>query len=156
MQINSRLFGTIDIEDGKIIDFPNGIIGFEDYHKFALIFDSEKESSASIMWLQSLDEPELAFPVVDPMHIHADYNPVVEDEWLEPIGGICKPEDVFVLVILTVPSDLTAMTANLKAPVIINTDTRKGSQIIVNNEDYSVRYNVYDYVQSLKKEEGKC
>ena len=71
-------------------------------------------------------------------------------------GGIDKPEDVFVLVVLTVPSDLTKMTANLKAPLVINTDTRKGCQIIVNNEEYQVRYNVYDYVQSLKKEEGKC
>ena len=75
---------------------------------------------------------------------------------LESIGGIDKPEDVFVLVVLTVPSDLTKMTANLKAPLVINTDTRKGCQIIVNNEEYQVRYNVYDYVQSLKKEEGKC
>lgn len=108
------------------------------------------------MWLQSMEEPELAFPVADPTHICSGYNPVVEDELLESIGGIDKPEDVFVLVVLTVPSDLTKMTANLKAPLVINTDTRKGCQIIVNNEEYQVRYNVYDYVQSLKKEEGKC
>ena len=142
MQINSRLFGEIDIEDDKIIDFKNGIIGFEEYHKYALIFDAEKESSKSIMWLQSMEEPELAFPVADPTHIYSGYNPVVEDEWLESIGGIDKPEDVFVLVVLTVPSDLTKMTANLKAPLVINTDTRKGCQIIVNNEGYQVRYNV--------------
>lgn len=156
MQINSRLFGEIDVEDDKVIDFKNGIIGFEEHHKYALIFDAEKESSKSIMWLQSMEEPELAFPVADPTHIFSGYNPVVEDELLESIGGIDKPEDVFVLVVLTVPSDLTKMTANLKAPLVINTDTRKGCQIIVNNEEYQVRYNVYDYVQSLKKEEGKC
>ena len=155
MQINSRLFGEIDVEDDKVIDFKNGIIGFEEHHKYALIFDAEKESSKSIMWLQSMEEPELAFPVADPTHICNGYNPVVEDELLESIGGIDKPEDVFVLVVLTVPSDLTKMTANLKAPLVINTDTRKGCQIIVNNEEYQVRYNVYDYVQSLKKEEGK-
>ena len=103
-----------------------------------------------------MEEPELVFPVADPTHICNGYNPVVEDELLESIGGIDKPEDVFVLVVLTVPSDLTKMTANLKAPLVINTDTRKGCQIIVNNEEYQVRYNVYDYVQSLKKEEGKC
>lgn len=152
MQINSRLFGKIDVEDDKVIDFKNGIIGFEEHHKYALIFDAEKESSKSIMWLQSMEEPELAFPVADPTHICNGYNPVVEDELLESIGGIDKPEDVFVLVVLTVPSDLTKMTANLKAPLVINTDTRKGCQIIVNNEEYQVRYNVYDYVQSLKKE----
>ena len=57
MQINSRLFGKIDIEDDKVIDFKNGIIGFEEYHKYALIFDAEKKSSKSIMWLQSMEEP---------------------------------------------------------------------------------------------------
>ena len=128
MQINSRLFGEIDVEDDKVIDFKNGIIGFEEHHKYALIFDAEKESSKSIMWLQSMEEPELAFPVADPTHICSGYNPVVEDELLESIGGIDKPEDVFVLVVLTVPSDLTKMTANLKAPLVINTDTRKGCQ----------------------------
>ena len=88
MQINSRLFGEIDVEDDKVIDFKNGIIGFEEHHKYALIFDAEKESSKSIMWLQSMEEPELAFPVADPTHICSGYNPVVEDELLESIGGI--------------------------------------------------------------------
>ena len=152
MKINSRLFGEIDIEDDKIISFESGIIGFEDYTKYALIFDSEKKSGNSIMWLQSMDEPTLAFPVVDPMHIYNGYNPVVEDEWLEPIGGIANPEDIYVLAVLTVPSDLTKMTVNLKAPLIINTRTRKGCQMIVGNEEYSVRYNVYDYIERIRKE----
>jgi len=111
-----------------------------------------------ICLLRKIHKPPAAdsHAVADPTHICSGYNPVVEDELLESIGGIDKPEDVFVLVVLTVPSDLTKMTANLKAPLVINTDTRKGCQIIVNNEEYQVRYNVYDYVQSLKKEEGKC
>lgn len=151
MQINSRLFGEIDIEDDKVISFDNGIIGFEAYTKYALIFDAEKESQKTIMWLQSMDEPELAFPVIDPMNIYDGYNPVVEEEWLAPIGGIDNMEAIYVLVVLTVPSDLTKMTANLKAPLIINTDTKKGCQMIVNNEEYSVRYNVYDYVERIRK-----
>ena len=152
MQINSRLFGEIDVEDDKVIDFKNGIIGFEEHHKYALIFDAEKESSKSIMWLQSMEEPELAFPVADPTHICSGYNPVVEDELLESIGGIDKPEDVFVLVVLTVPSDLTKMTANLKAPLVINTDTRKGCQVIV-EDDYPIKFNVYEAVKGRKKAE---
>ena len=142
MHINSRLFGEIDVDDGKIINFDGGIIGFEDCKKFTLLFDSEKNGQKSIMWLQSVERPELAFPVADPMNITKDYNPVVEDEWLLPIGNIESEDDLFVLVILTVPSDLTRMTANLKAPVIINTRTMKGCQLIVNNDDYDVRYNV--------------
>ena len=154
MHISSRLFGEIDIDDSKIISFDNGIIGFDDCKHFTVLYDSEKEGHSSIMWLQSVEHPELAFPVADPMNITEDYNPIVEDEWLSSIGEIEKEDDLYVLAILTVPSDLTKMTANLKAPVIINTRTMKGCQLIVNNEEYEVRYNVYDYVQKLKK--GGC
>ena len=63
-------------------------------------------------------------------------------------------EELLVLCILTVPSDLSKMTANVKAPLIINGNTRKGCQIIVNNDDYSVRMNVYDILQSKKEESG--
>lgn len=151
MHINSRLFGEIDVDDNKIITFESGIIGFDECRHFTLLYDSEKGNQKSIMWLQSVERPELAFPVADPMSISREYNPIVEDEWLEPIGEIKNEEDIYVLVILTVPSDLTRMTANLKAPVIINTGTMKGCQLIVNNEEYQVRYNVYDYIQELKK-----
>ena len=151
MHINSRLFGEIDVDDNKIITFESGIIGFDECRHFTLLYDSEKGNQRSIMWLQSVERPELAFPVADPMSISREYNPIVEDEWLEPIGEIKNEEDIYVLVILTVPSDLTRMTANLKAPVIINTGTMKGCQLIVNSEEYQVRYNVYDYIQELKK-----
>lgn len=156
MKVNSRLFGEIDIADDKVITFESGLIGFDEYRKYAIIFDSEKETKGGIMWLQSMEEPQLAFPVIDPMNIISDYNPVVEDEWLEPIGEFKDETELYVLAVLTVPADLTQMTANLKAPLIINTETRKACQIIVNNEEYSVHYNVYEYVEKLKKEATVC
>ncbi len=157
MHIDSRVFGEIDIDDDKIIRFEDGVIGFEEYHNYALIYDEEKKKGANggIMWLQCMDEPELAFPVADPLHIYPGYNPVVEDEWLASIGEFNDVEDIFLLSILTVPSDITKVTANLKAPVIINMITRKACQTIVNNEEYEIKYNIYDYVQSLKKKEAE-
>ncbi len=152
MKVSSRIFGEIEIEDDKILTFESGLIGFEEYKKFAIVYDTEKQTKGGIMWLQSMEDPDLAFPIIDPMLVYDNYNPVVEDEWLKPIGDIKDETDIFVLSILTVPSDLTKMTANLKAPVIINTETRKACQIIVNNEEYEVRYNVYDYIEKLKKE----
>ncbi len=152
MKVSSRIFGEIEIEDDKILTFESGLIGFEEYKKFAIVYDTEKQTQGGIMWLQSMEDPDLAFPIIDPMLVYDNYNPVVEDEWLKPIGDIKNETDIFVLSILTVPSDLTKMTANLKAPVIINTETRKACQIIVNNEEYEVRYNVYDYIEKLKKE----
>jgi len=60
--------------------------------------------------------------------------------------------DYFLLSVVTVPSDLTKMTANLKAPIVINMNTKKACQLIVNNDNYEVRYNVYDYIQKMKEE----
>ena len=154
MQINSRLFGEIDIQDDKLIVFEHGIMGFESLKKYALIFDSEKEGKNKIMWLQSMEEAGLAFPVIDPTIVMKTYNPTVEDEWLKPLGEYASDEELLVLCILTVPSDLTKMTANIKAPLIINGNTRKGCQLIVNNDDYDVRMNIYDILQGKKEASG--
>lgn len=152
MKVNTRLFGEIDVAEDRIINFTTGIMGFEEYVHYTLIFNAEKKGS--IMWLQSLDEPELAFTVMDPMKIVPEYNPVVEDEWLAPLGEVETENDYFLLSVVTVPSDLTKMTANLKAPIVINMKTMKACQIIVNNDDYQVRYNVYDCVKKMKEGAG--
>lgn len=150
MKINTRLFGEVEIADERIITFTSPMMGFEDYKKYTLIHDSEKEE-ATIMWLQSLEEPELAFPVIDPMKINESYNPVVEDDWLIPLGEVAEESDYYLLSVVTVPSDITKITANLKAPVVINTKTMKACQLIVNNDEYEVRYNVYDYIKKMKE-----
>ena len=151
MRINTRVFGEVDIEDSKIIHFPMGIIGFPELTEFALIHDAEKEGSCAIKWLQSMQEPTFAMPVMDPLTIKADYNPEVEDELLKPIGTL-DPEEVLVLVTLTVPSDVTKMTVNLQAPIIVNAAEKKACQIIVDTEKYPVRFPIYDILQELKKE----
>lgn len=150
MKVNTRLFGEIEVDDSKIITFTTGIMGFEEYKKYTLIYNADK--FGNIKWLQCLDKPDLAFTVIDPMDVVAEYNPVVDDEILGQLGEVETDEDYFILVIVTVPSDLTKMTANLKAPVIINTKTRKANQIIVNNDDYAVRYNVYQYIKKCKED----
>lgn len=151
MKINTRVFGEINIEETKIIHFPGGIIGFPDMTDFALIHDSEKESVCAVRWLQSMQEPNFAMPVVDPLVIAPDYNPEVEDELLKPIH-ITDPDSVLVLVTMTVPKDITKMTINLQAPIVINADEKKASQIIVDTEKYPVRFPIYDIIEKMKKE----
>ena len=151
MKVNTRVFGEIDIEQEKIITFPKGIVGFPELTEFALIHNSEKESAAAVRWLQSMQEPEFAMPVLDPLVVSPDYNPEVEDELLKPIGVI-DPESVLVLVTMTVPKDITKMTVNLQAPFVINADEKKACQIIVDTDKYPVRYPIYDILNGLKKE----
>lgn len=154
MIAETKFFGTVDIDDDKIITFPMGIIGFEELKKFALIFDSDKEERSKISWLQSMDEPAMAFPVINPIDIVEDYAPVIEDELVKAIGDPADA-DILIFVTMSIPSDLTKMTANLKAPFIINTVDKKAMQVIVENQDYSIKYNVYDAIERLKGREGE-
>ena len=151
MKITTRVFGTIEIDDNKIIHFPSGIIGFPEMTDFALVFDEEKGKDAPIRWLQSLQEAEFALPVMDPLLVAKDYNPKVEDDHLIPLGKM-NPEDTLVLVTVTVPKDLEKMSVNLQAPIIINADTKKATQIIVNADKFPVKYYIYDILCELKKE----
>lgn len=149
MKVNTRIFGEIDIAEDKIIDFPGGIIGFPELTQFTIIYDEEKGVNAGIRWIQSLQEPGFAMPVMDPLVVKEDYNPEVNDEILEPVGNI-TPDNMLVLVTVTVPSDLTKMTVNLRGPIVINADEKKGCQIIVDGEDYPVKYPIYDILQARK------
>ena len=81
--------------------------------------------------------------------VKEDYNPEVNDEILEPVGDI-NPDNMLVLVTVTVPSDLTKMTVNLRGPIVINADEKKGCQIIVDGEEYSVKYPIYDILKARK------
>ena len=153
MKAATRLFGEIEIDESKIITFEDGIIGFPDMTKFTLIFDEEKEGRPSISWLQSMDEPEIAFPVMDPLFVCETYNPSVEDELLKNLGTI-KEDNLYVLVTVTVPQNIKELAVNLKAPIVINTDTRKASQIIV-EDDLPVRYRIYEILEEAKKKAGE-
>lgn len=153
MRIKTRVFGEVEIEESKIITFVNGIIGFPNMKKFALVYDEEKGVHAGIRYLQSLEEPEFAMPVMDPLDVVADYNPEVEDELLRPLGEI-TPENLFVLVTVSVPKNIKDISINLQAPLIINADERKAAQIIVEGSEYKVKYPIYDILQA-KKESAK-
>lgn len=154
MLVKTRYFGEIDLDEDKVLTFENGILGFEDYKRYTILFDSSEERETTISWMQSLDEETLAIPVINPLIVKEDYNPVVEDELLKSLGELTE-ENVVILLTMTVPADLEKMTVNLRAPFIINSDTRKGCQVIVENRDYEIKYNVYDILKN-KKGENKC
>lgn len=153
MRVTTRLFGEIDIAEEKIIYFEHGMVGFPDMKRFTLIYDSEKQGVPTISWLQSMDEPDVAFPVMDPLLVCAEYNPSVDDELLKPLGEVCE-DNLYVLVTVTVPKDIENMAINLKAPIVVNTDTLKASQIIV-DDDLPVKYKIYEMLKAAKEKAGE-
>lgn len=149
MKIITKIFGEIEVSDDKIITFENGIIGFPDLKRFTLLHDEEKGTGVGIRFLQSIDEPAFAMPVMDPLVIKEDYDPEVDDELLAGLGEL-TPENILVLVTVTVPKDLTKMSINLQGPIVINVEERKACQLIVENKDYPVKYMIYDILQERK------
>lgn len=149
MLVKTKFFGEVDLPEEKIVTLDRGLIGLEQYKKFTILYDCEKEES-NISWLQSVDEPTLALPVIKPWFVKEDYNPVVEDELLSHIGELTE-ENLVILLTMTVPENLKEMSVNLKAPIVINADTRKGVQVIAENQDYEVKYKIYDILQAKKE-----
>ena len=151
MTTETRLFGTITIEDEKLITFPEGIVGFPFLKQFALIHDAENEN-APIMWLQSMDEPTFAMPVIEPQLVTDSYNPTVDDTYLEPLGELAE-DQIYSLVTITVPPQIENMSVNLKAPIVINMANNKAVQIIV-EDDYKVKHPIYETLRKRKDGEA--
>lgn len=151
MKVQTKWFGEIETTESKIITLEKGIIGFEEDKKFTIVY----EEDSNIMWLQSLENISLAIPVIRPEIVMPDYDPIVEDELVNTLGTDIRNAELLVLVTLTVPSDIKMMTCNLKAPLIINVDTMKGIQLIADNDDYMVRYPIYDLLKDRKEKDGE-
>ncbi len=151
MKINTKLFGEIDIAEDKIILFENGIVGFPELKRFALLHDEEKGTDVGIRFLQSLDEPGFAMPVMDPLVVKPDYDPEVDDELLAAAGHVTM-DNILVLVTVTIPGDLTKMSVNLQGPFVINVEENKACQVIVEKGTYPVKFPIYDILQARKGE----
>lgn len=150
VEVNTNAFGKIAIEDTKIIRFEHGILGFPDLKDFTLIFNIDKGIESSIKWLQSLDEPNFAMPVMDPNLVIDEYTPMFARELLIPLGENLVPDNLMMLVTVTVPKDITQTTVNLKAPIIVNVEERKAVQLISDDDAYSIKYAIYDRIKAKK------
>ena len=138
MKIDTKYFGEIEIGDEKVIHFDSGVLGFEDYKDYTILYDNEKEKSF-FSWLQSTEESSLAFPIVNPFNVVESYNPQINDDMLGSIGGI-SDEDTVVFLMATIPEDVKQASVNMKAPLIINASSRKGVQVIAEGQEYEIKH----------------
>ncbi len=134
--IQTTRFGEIVVEQSQIIKFPQGIPGFMDKKAFIPI---EYKEGSPFKFLQSMDEPDLAFVITDPFKIFNDYELDITKEDRELLK-IEKPEDVNVYVIVTIGQGGTSITVNLQAPLVINITKHLGKQIILHKSPYPTRY----------------
>ena len=150
VEVDTRIFGRIAIEDDKIIRFDHGILGFPDLKDFTLIFNEDKGVESSIKWLQSLQEPAFAMPVMNPALVVAEYSPNFAADLLKPLDDNLDSENILMFVTVTVPKDITKTTVNLKAPIIVSVENRKAVQLISDDDAYSVKHAIYDQLMAQK------
>ncbi|HOV63301.1 MAG TPA: flagellar assembly protein FliW [Spirochaetia bacterium] len=147
MLIQSRPYGTIEVEERQQITFPEGLFGFEYLTKFVLLDASQKP----FYWLQSLEEPEIAFILIDPRTFMPFYTPDVFDADLEAVGINPGDEDALIIFsIVTVPEQQDRMSANLLGPIIINRKNHLGRQCISNNPRWKTRHYILDELKASR------
>lgn len=147
MELLTKARGKIEITEDRLLTIPEGLFGFEQYTKFALV-DCEYEP---FIWLQSCEDPNLAFLIVDPFLICSSYETDIDDESLKKID-ITKPEDIIIMTIVTVPHDGSAITANFQGPLVINKNNHKCMQAILSDGKWSTKVNIVDALNS----KGAC
>jgi len=147
MRINSKAYGPVDIDERQEIFFPRGLIGFEQFKRYALLDAAQQP----FYWLQSLDVVEIAFVLVDPMVFRPDFKPDVPEEEIEELG-IESPDDLIVFAIVTIPENQSKMTANLQGPLLINRIKKIGGQLISLNPKWHVKHVIMDELAALKDE----
>ncbi len=152
MKIKTKHFGEIEFPEGAIIEFPEGIIGYPDYKRFIIIEDKDFEP---FKYLQSVDNPDFALPVIDPFLIRKDYLIVVLSEEHQKIGlkSLSKEEKWVAFCVVVIEKDIKKSIVNLKAPIIINTEERKGIQVIQLTDDYDVEEPLFSK-EAIEKVEG--
>jgi flagellar assembly factor FliW len=137
MQIETTRFGTIDIEESQLFQFPMGLLGFSGLKRYVVLDHSE---DSPLKWLQSVDDGSLAFIITDPLFFVPGYRVSARRSELEVIKA---DEDQLVLsVIMTVPENPQDMSANLMAPLIFNMKNRAAMQYVLTKQKFPVKYYV--------------
>jgi len=142
MQIDSTRFGPVEIDDGQILTFPDGLIGLPGA-RYALLARNEQ---LPFLWLHSIDDPELAVPVTSPWLFVSDYDVRVPDEDVRKLG-LASADDVEILCVVRASGALEDFSINLAAPVVIHRGARLGHQVINESRGYSVRHPLFSEVE---------
>lgn len=152
MNLSTQRFGDISIPDGKIITMPKPVLGFEHLKRYCIV---ERDDCEPFLWYQSIDDPGVAFMIVNPLVFCADYRIEVNPRELDELK-IGDVREVETYAIVTVPVNPADISINLQGPLIINTRTRLAKQLVLVNSSYRVRHLLSEFLDApvhLKAEE---
>lgn len=128
VNLNTRQFGELEFDDSIVYHFPNGLLGFEELHKFIVINDKETEP---LRWLLSIEDPDIGFPILEIAQIAPEVNKEISADTLNSLATF---------VVVTLNRSPEPMTVNLRAPVVLNNAAKTGKQVVLNSDKYSTRH----------------
>lgn len=149
MLVETKYFGKIEIDKEQIITFKDGIFGFNQYHEYTILFAND-----ILCWLQSIEKRNIVLPMIVTPLVFPDYSPDVDDELILRIGDL-NQEDLVVYNTIVVPEDVQKMTTNLRAPIIINSKTNKGIQVILDSDEYNIKHDLYEHLKVINQKVGE-
>jgi flagellar assembly factor FliW len=139
MMVQTGRFGQIEVSSDEVIHMPSGILGFPDEHDFCLV---DPADDTMILWFQSLKSPQLAFPVLEPRIFKPSYVVRLSAAELRELR-LASINDASVYTILTLPQNLIDMTANLKAPLVINVKDKVAKQVVLQENDQPIKFPMF-------------
>ncbi len=145
MRFSTTRFGNVDVRHDAVLTFPSGILGFPDWTRYVIL---DHDTDAPFKWLQCVEQPDLAFVVMDPALFKSDYSVELSAEALAEVKGV-ESDDLTLAVILTIPSeDPARITANLRGPLLMNPRTSLCKQLVL-SDCYPTRYPLFPMSASV-------
>jgi flagellar assembly factor FliW len=143
MNINTSRFGELDVADDAVISMPDGMLGFSEIKRYVLI---QHRDGSPFLWYQAVDEPNLAFVVVDAFTFFPDYEVVMSSEDVDVLK-CTKPGDLAVFLVVVIPDNPEDMTANLRGPLVVNVDNKIARQVVLTDEKYSPHHSIMEEIR---------
>jgi flagellar assembly factor FliW len=139
VKIKTTRFGELEVNPNDIVTFAEGLLGFENLKKYFVV---DPGDSTLILWLQSTEDEKVAFPIIEPKIFKPDYIAKLLPADLNGLE-LDSLQNAKLYSILTIPANVTEMSANLKAPVVINSNKKVAKQIVLQDSKLSVKHEMY-------------
>lgn len=144
LKLTTKYFGEIEYAQADVFHFSKGLFAFEEEKEFLLLPFSGSEGS--LLCLQSVATPHLAFVAMNPFSLHRAYQPLLQPEELECMG-VKDSRELCYYVLCVVKNPVSSSTVNLKCPVVLNEDTREGMQVILDGDGYGMKHLLAEFEQ---------
>ncbi len=140
-KINDTRFGEFEYTDDDVVTFPEGLVGFAECRRYVIV---SRDPESPFRWLQSLDEPALAFLVADPSRFFENYQPFANGD-LSAMMGIEGDAPVLLYATVSIPAGKpNEMTVNLAGPIVIDPAARLGRQFVLDDEAYTIKHRILE------------